>query len=187
MAMVMIDAAGQIALVTAETEKLFGYTREELLGKPMEMLVPQRFREAHPRRRADFFADPMAGRMGPGRELHGLRRDGREFPIETALHPHVTPEGDFALASIIDVTERRRAEVVQLNMAAIVKSSEDAIISKDLNGVILTWNRSAERIFGYAAEEIIGSHMARLLPAEILSQDEEILGKIRRGERVDRF
>ena len=91
--MVMTDAAGLILLVNAETEELFGYQREELLGREVEVLVPERYRAQHPHLRARFLTSPEARRMGAGRDLFGLRKDGSEFPVEIGLNPLETDEG----------------------------------------------------------------------------------------------
>lgn len=109
-AMVMIDSTGGIVLVNAETEKLFGYSRDELLGQPVEMLVPNRYRPRHSEQRRDFFSHPEARRMGEGRDLYGLRKDGREFPVEIGLNPIETDEGLFVLGAVVDITERKRFE-----------------------------------------------------------------------------
>ncbi len=109
-AMVMINSDGSIHLVNVEMEKLFGYTREELLGRPIESLIPERFRRGHPALRAAFFASPSARRMGVGRDLFGLRKDGSEFPVEIGLNPIQTEEGLFVLSAIVDISERKRAE-----------------------------------------------------------------------------
>jgi len=109
-AMVMIDSTGTIVLVNSETEKLFGYARSELLGEQVELLVPQRFRREHPQLRSGFFAEPEARRMGAGRDLFGLRKDGSEFPVEIGLNPVETGEGLFVLSAIVDITERKHAE-----------------------------------------------------------------------------
>jgi PAS domain S-box-containing protein len=108
--MVMIDDQGRVILVNAQTEALFGYARQELLGQSVEKLVPQRFRAGHPALRQGFFARPEARRMGAGRDLFGLRRDGSEFPVEIGLNPIRTEEGLFVLSAIVDITERKRAE-----------------------------------------------------------------------------
>ncbi len=109
-AILVVDSAGLIVLVNAQTEKLFGYSRKELLGKKMEILVPQRYRGAHAGHRTGFFSNPSARAMGAGRDLYGQRKDGGEVPIEIGLNPIDTPEGRFVLASIIDITVRRDME-----------------------------------------------------------------------------
>lgn len=109
--MVMIDRRGKIVLVNKETERLFGYSRLELLGQPIEKLVPERFRGGHPGFRADFFAHPQTRAMGAGRDLYGVRKDGVEIPVEIGLNPIETDEGLFVLASVVDITERKRAEL----------------------------------------------------------------------------
>src|SRR5438477_552520 len=108
--MVMVDRAGKIVLVNREIERLFGYGREELLGHPIERLVPHRLRERHPGLRTTFFEHPQTRAMGAGRDLFGVRKDGVEFAVEIGLNPIETDEGLFVLASVVDITERKRAE-----------------------------------------------------------------------------
>jgi PAS domain S-box-containing protein len=109
-AMVIVNNAGEIELANVETEKLFGYRREKLIGRPVELLIPARYHDHHPDHRLAFFAEPRVRPMGAGLELCGRRQDGSEFPVEISLSPLVTDEGLRATAAIRDVTERKRFE-----------------------------------------------------------------------------
>ncbi|MEI2613087.1 MAG: PAS domain S-box protein [Candidatus Promineifilaceae bacterium] len=109
-AIVIVDKDGQIYLINSQTEQLFGYDRHEILGKPMEILVPPRLRQKHPIHRINYFDDPKVRPMGMGLELYGLRKDGREFPVEISLSPLKTEEGVLVTAAIRDVTDRKRVE-----------------------------------------------------------------------------
>lgn len=109
-AMVMVNQDGRIEMVNAQTENVFGYRRHELLGQPVEMLVPERFRSQHPQLRGGFMADPHARPMGAGRDLFGLRKDGSEFPVEIGLNPIETEEGPMVLSAIVDISDRKQKE-----------------------------------------------------------------------------
>jgi PAS domain S-box-containing protein len=115
--MIMVNPEGKIVLVNAQTEKLFGYTRDELIGREIDILVPQRFRGHHPRQRAEFVREPQARGMGAGRDLYGIRKDGSEFPVEIGLNPIRKEDGVWVLSAIVDITERKvaEAEIVRLN------------------------------------------------------------------------
>ncbi|HET9956308.1 MAG TPA: PAS domain S-box protein, partial [Polyangiaceae bacterium] len=181
------DAQRRITLVNREAEKLFGYARAELLGQPIELLVPEQMRDSHPKDVDTFLANPKKRAMGAGRELHGRRRDGTLVPVEIGLNPIETREGMFTLASVIDISERKRAEAAHERLAAIVESSDDAIISKSLDGVIQSWNAGAERIFGYTADEVIGQTVSMLMPERCIEEERGLLARIRNNERISHF
>ncbi len=183
-AAVVINARGQIAMVNATTEQKFGYGRGELLGKPVGLLVPDRFRN-------DCSGlDLLAERAWPddaSGNSFGLRRDGTEFPVEASLSSFETGDGDMLLCVLVDATERKRQSEMAAYLAAIVQSSSDAIVSKSLAGTITTWNRAAEMMFGFRAEEIIGSHISAIFPPDRLAEEEFILGRIRQGKTVEQY
>jgi PAS domain S-box-containing protein len=185
--MVMIDHEGKIVLVNAPAVEMFGYDRGVLLGQSIDLLVPDRYRSAHPSHRAGFFSNPTSRAMGAGRELYGRRRDGSEFPVEIGLTPIEMAEGLFVLSAINDITERRRGEESRSRLASIVESSEDAIFSKDLDGVILTWNRAAEKMYGYLASEVVGQPITVLAPPGRAGEVAAILDRLRQGERLENF
>src|SRR5438034_44532 len=110
-AMIMVDSAGVISFANARAETVFGYSLSELIGHPIETLVPERFRDRHPGYRKSFFSEPSSRAMGAGRDLFGRRKDGSEFPVEVGLNPIHTTEGLSVLASVIDITARKQAEL----------------------------------------------------------------------------
>ena len=205
-AMVVVNHEGIMVQVNSQTEDLFGYTRGELIGQKVEILVPEAQRQQHHHHRERFRQQPSARRMGAGLDLYGRRRDGSEFPVEISLSPVHTSGGPLVLSAIRDISDRKRIEV-QLHLAyqalerrtdrqlweyrnrlaLIVDGSQDAIIGKNLEGIITSWNRGAEEIYGYKAEEVIGKPISILAPPDRPDEIPAILEKIRLGERVENF
>jgi PAS domain S-box-containing protein len=185
-AMVMVGNDGAIVLANGQAETLFGYARAEIIGQPIEILIPERFRGAHRSHRTRYFLHADIRPMGAGLELYGRRKDGTEFPIEVSLSPLQTPHGLLVSSAIRDITERKKAERQQARLAAIVDSSDDGIIGKTLDGVITSWNEGAHRMFGYAMDEIVGRLISLLFPPGRDSEESAILETVAKGE-VKRF
>ena len=160
-AMVMIGPTGLIEMINAQTERLFGYDRSELLGKPIETLVPERFRRNHPALRTAFFAAPNARPMGAGRDLYGLKKDGSEFPVEIGLNPIETDEGTKVLSAIVDISGRKRLEE---RFRQVVESAPNAMVMIGPAGQIEMINAQTERLFGYDRSELLGRPIETLVP-----------------------
>ena len=166
-AIVGVGPDGVVMLANQQAETLFGRSRRELVGRPVDQLVPERFRTQHRAHRDGYFAAPGVRPMGADLALFGERGDGSEFPAEISLSSIDTLDGRLALVAIRDVTERRGAEQARARLAAIVDSSNDAIIGHSTSDVITSWNRAAEELYGYSPEEAIGQPIEMLFAEEI--------------------
>ncbi len=157
----MVDEQGKITLCNTEAERMFGYGRNELLNMPIETLVPKKIRERHPSYRDSFLHDPSKRQMGAGRDLTGIRKDGAEIPVEIGLNHIKTEQGPFVVASVVDITERKKQEE---KFRTIVESVPNGIIMVDTTGSITLSNSEAEKMFGYDRGELLGKKVESLVP-----------------------
>ena len=184
-AIVSKDLNGVITSWNRSAERMFGYTEAEAVGKSIRMIIPSD-------RQAEedmVLAHVRAGQAVAHFETIRQRKDGTFIPISLTVSPIYDDAGNVIGASKIarDITERTQATLTTRRLAAVVESSDDAIVTKDLNGIITSWNAAAERIFGYTAEEAIGRSVRMLIPADLQTEEDRVLAKIRAGEKIDHY
>ena len=179
---VMVDTDGRIILVNSQLEKYFGYQRDELLGQPVEMLIPERLRGRHDEYRSRFLDEHRARAMGLGRNLFGLRKDGSEFPVEIGLSPVETDHQTHILASIVDISERvqfdQELQRMRSYLKNIIDSMPSVLVGVDIEGRVTEWNQSAEQATGVPTAKAVGQPFGSLFP-ELESQ----LGNLRESMR----
>ena len=162
----LTTADGRIMLINAELERMFLSTRGELLGRPIEQLVPERFRAGHANLRDGDWEDAQPRAMGNGRELFGLRADGTEFPIEIGLSALRTPEQMLVVETIVDISVRKRLERM---FQRVVEATPCGMVMIDARGRIILVNPHAELMFGYSRTELIGNALEMLLPERLMA------------------
>ena len=173
-AMVMVNRSGRIEMVNLQAECVFGYSRDELLGRPIEMLIPPRYRRHHHEHRMSFFANPTPRPMGVGLDLYALKKDGAEFPVEIGLNPIETDQGPVVLAAIVDITERKQKEDElrrsEKRFRHAVEWAPSAMLMVGREGRIEMANLLAEQLFGYSREELLGNKVEMLVPERFRTQ-----------------
>ncbi|HYO13193.1 MAG TPA: PAS domain S-box protein [Thermoanaerobaculia bacterium] len=189
-AVISTDAGGRVTYLNGVAEALTGWTQAEAAGRPL--LEVFHIINEHTRQPAENPAlRTLREGVVVGLANHSvlIARDGTERPVDDSAAPILDESGAAVGAVLVfrDVTERRQAEEAQARLAAIVESSQDAIVSKTLDGVIRTWNFGAERLFGYVAEEAVGRSITLIIPPERLNEEKEILARLARGERIEHY
>jgi PAS domain S-box-containing protein len=184
-AIIAKDLNGVVTDWNEAAERMFGYTHEEIVGRSILTIMPPELQHEE----AVILAKIRSGERIDHYETVRLHKSGKRLEVSLSLSPIRDLRGRIIGASKIarEISERRRADTERAMLAAIVESSEDAIISKNLDGIIMSWNAAAERLFGYKPEEIIGHSVMRLIPPELHYEEPEILSKLRRGERIEHF
>ncbi len=181
-AVVTVDTEGKIVLVNAKTEEMFGYGRAELLGQPLEILLPEKLRTTHTAHRTGYFTNPRVRPMGIGFDLVGRRKDGSQFPIEVSLSSVHTNGERLAVSLITDITQRKQAEELlrraNETLEVVIQASPLAIWAADLAGNVTLWNEAAERMFGWTSQEVLG----KLVPAIAEEDLKDLLETARAGE-----
>ncbi|MEN0053254.1 MAG: PAS domain S-box protein [Mucilaginibacter sp.] len=176
---------GHITTWNAAAERILGYTEAEAIGQHISMIIPKEHLPEEER----IIAHIAAGKRVDPFETLRQTKDGRLIPLSITVSPIIDARGKIVGASKIarDITERKQAEEHQARLAAIINTSDDAIIGKTLQGIITSWNNGAERIFGYSESEALGKHISLLIPQERLNEEDHIIGNIAAGKRVDHF
>jgi len=160
-AMVVVDDGGSIVLVNAQTERLFGYCRDELVGRPADLLVPMAKRRVQDQHREAYLRDPVARRMDESLDLRALRKDGTEFPVDVTISPVQSRRGMLVCAAIRDISQKRREERL---FRGLLEAAPDAMVIVDRDACIVLVNAQVERLFGYGREELVGRDVEVLVP-----------------------
>ena len=176
---------GRIESWNRAATRMFGYASAEAIGKYTDLIVPTDRRDEE----AAIIARLRRGEIVSHFETFGLDKKGAFVPISLTMSPVLSHDGDIVAVSRIarDTSRQKALEHEAFRLAAIVESSEDAIVSKDLNGIVQTWNKAAERMFGFTAAEIIGRPIALIIPADRQSEETHVLGHIRAGKSIEHF
>ena len=185
---ITMDASGRVQEFNPASERVFGFSRSEAVGKELaELIIPPRLRERHRQGLARYLKTGEGPLIGKLIEIEALRRDGSEIVVALAINATQVNGSPIFTAYLRDITERKRAEETNRRLAAIIESSGDAIISKDLDEIVTSWNKEAERLFGYSADEIIGKPITVLVPPDRHNEELGIIERLRQGERVLRY
>ena len=179
------DLNGIVTSWNAAAERIFGYRNDEIVGRSITLIIPPELQDDE----LMILSKIRSGQRIEHFQTVRLRKDGTRIDVSLTISPIKDEDGRIIGAAKIarDITQQKRSEQAALQLAAIVESSDDAIVSKNLDGIITSWNKGAERIFGYTADEIVGEHITRIIPQELQDEELHIIESIKAGKRIDHF
>ncbi len=184
-AIISADNQGRIIYLNHAAIRMFGFTGGDAVGKSLVTIIPDRMHDAHHQGYTRAVTQGRSKLAGKTVELTGKKQDGEEFPVELSISHWHSQNHIYFTAILRDISDRKLAEKQLQQLAVIIESADDAIISKDLNGVILSWNPGAEKMFGYLADEVIGKPILILFPAQIEGEATRFNASIERGEKLN--
>ncbi len=184
---VVIDDQGRIEEFNSASEAVFSYSKEEVIGQNVNMLMPEPYHSEHDDYLKNYLAGGKRKIIGIERELRGKRKGNKTFPLELLVGEAYLGNRRIFVGFVKDISKRKQMENASRHFESIIQSSDDAIMSKGLDGIVTSWNASAEVMFGYTAEEMIGNSMSKLFPPEQVDEEKTILEHIVHGQRVSHF
>jgi PAS domain S-box-containing protein len=183
-----MDHEGHVMEFNEAAERLFGFSREEAVGRELaELIVPEHLRDRHRQGLRRYLETGEKVVLGERIELPAHCRDGRIVPVELTVTRIAGSEPPLFTGFLRDVSERTEVERVRQHLAEVVRGTQDAVLSKDLNGILTSWNRGAEALYGYSEEEAIGTHVSFIVPPDHKNEEMRILDKVKRGERLETY
>lgn len=181
------DSRGRIVMANPALAAMFGIPGDVLVGRQVESLLPAQLRKSHVNHRKAYALHPRDRAMGVGYDLLAERADGTQFPVEVGLSSYASAGETYYLATVVDITERNQLAEMSRRFAAIIDTTEDAIISMTLDGVITSWNHGAEKLFGYREDEAIGQSVGLILPPGYEREESELLQRVALGEGIAQY
>ncbi|NYB52250.1 MAG: PAS domain S-box protein [Methanobacteriaceae archaeon] len=185
-AIITIDSKGNVVYWNKEAQNIFGYSKEEIIGQSITLIMPRRFRKAFKEGMMDMVSSNRTKFSMSSPKMRALRKNDDEFPFEYKGSVWESEGERYYTVLVKDITDKIKADEISSTLTAIVENSNDAIIGKDLDGIVLSWNQGAEKIYGYKEDEMIGKSISRIFPPGS-DELEQILDKISRGETIDHY
>jgi len=183
-----MDHHGKVVEFNEAAEQLFGYSREEAIGEELaELIVPEHLRDRHRQGLRRYLETREKVVIGQRIELPAHTRDERIVPVELTVTRIADSEPPLFTGFLRDVSDRSEVERIRHHLAEVVRGTQDAVLSKDLNGILTSWNRGAEALYGYTAEEAIGTHVSFIVPEDHKNEEMRILDRVKRGERLETY